>query len=392
MKDQVIRILKMVQEGRLSPEDAYDLMDAFTNFEASENAHATPPPPPSSGTSEEPFRKFIDSVEKMTKEAVGSVDWSKVAEQVKVATKKGVVGLRESVDQISKGDFKFPWFGPSETKTVELPLNIAPGKTLKLERTNGDVRVKGGYSEAKLIATAKVRGKDKDDARIKADAWTPVVEENDGSVTIRQSADSMEEDIEVQVPSGVNLDIRIESGDVETKETGGSLRLEAKSGDVDVKDFTGSVEIVSFAGDVELRNTDASLIEIENKSGDVSLQNVKGNLVVRSASGDIQGKDIVGNAISVETVSGDIDLDVAESISGALNVRTVSGDILLDIASGSNCRVSLSSLNGTVASRIDLSDEKQTEERITGTIGSGDGSIDASAVSGDIRLSWREHQ
>ena len=199
MKDQVIRILKMVQEGRLSPEDAYDLMDAFTNFEASERAHAAPPPPPSS--SEEPFRKFIDSVEKMTKEAVGSVDWSKVAEQVKVATKKGVVGLRESVDQISKGDFKFPWFGPSETKTVELPLNIAPGKTLKLERTNGDVRVKGGYSEAKLIATAKVRGKDKDDARIKADAWTPVVEESDGSVTIRQSADSMEEDIEVQVPS-----------------------------------------------------------------------------------------------------------------------------------------------------------------------------------------------
>lgn len=389
MKEQVLRILRMVQEGRLTPEDAYDLMDAFTNFEAAEQRTAPPPPPPS--TSDDPFKKFVDSVEKMTKEAVGSVDWSRVAEQVRTATQKGVVALRESVDQISKGDFKLKWFGPSETKTVELPLAIGAGKTIRLERSRGNVSVKGGYSEGKLIATAKVRGKDREDAQSKADAWTPVIEENDGSLTIRQSSDALEEDLELQVPEGVNLDVRVESGDFRSKETRGSLRLETKSGDADVSDLTGNVEIMSYAGDVEVKNADASLIEIENKSGDITLAVSKGNFMIRSSSGDVTCKEVSGNTLSVETVSGDIDMDVSDAFN-ALNVRTVSGDVLIDLPSNVNCRASLSSLNGTVSSRIDLNDEKETEQRITGVIGAGDGTLDASAVSGDVRLSWRDHQ
>ena len=114
MKEQILRILRMVEEGRVSPDDAYDLMDAFIDFDSTEStngathASATPPPPP--GGADEPFKKFVDSFEKLTKETIGGVDWNKVAGQVKTATKKGVEQLRESVDQISRGEFKMPWF------------------------------------------------------------------------------------------------------------------------------------------------------------------------------------------------------------------------------------------------------------------------------------------
>jgi DUF4097 and DUF4098 domain-containing protein YvlB len=103
-------------------------------------------------------------------------------------------------------------------------------------------------------------------------------------------------------------------------------------------------------------------------------------------------KDVGGSAIGVETVSGDIDLDMKDPVDGSVNLRTVSGDVLIDLASGSNARVMLASLSGSVSSRIQLDEEQRTEERITGRIGSGEGSVDASAVSGDVRLSWREHQ
>ncbi|MDQ2986837.1 MAG: hypothetical protein M3R13_08985, partial [Armatimonadota bacterium] len=184
MKEQVLRIIRMVEEGRISPEDAYDLMDAFIDFEASEASNGAttsstpPPPPPPPGRSDEPFKKFVDSVEKMTKETIGGVDWNKVAGQVKTATKKGVEQLRESVDQISKGEFKMPWFGPSETRTVELPLQIEAGKTLRLERTHGDVKIIGGEAVGSLRATVTVRGKDREDAAEKAEQWTPVIEES----------------------------------------------------------------------------------------------------------------------------------------------------------------------------------------------------------------------
>jgi hypothetical protein len=394
VKEQVLRILKMVQEGRVSPEDAYDLMDAFVSFEASAEFTAPPPPPNGSkeGADEEPFRKFVDSMEKMTKDAFGSVDWGKVAEQVRAATKKGVVAVRESVDQMSKGGFRFVWFGPCDTKDVHLPIAIKPGMTLKLEQRSGDIKVLGGYESGLFKAVAKIRGKDKDDAHERASAWTPILEESEGAIVWRQGEDADEVDLEVQVPTGVNVDIRVESGDVKTKDTHGTLRLEAKAGDVDAQGLEGTVEISSFAGDVSVRNASGPSIQVENKSGDVSLSKVSGALTVRSASGDVSCREISGSAVSIETVSGDVDLDLAEPVTGALNVRTVSGDVLIDLPDGSDCQVSLSSLNGSVGSRIELSDEKRTEERITGRIGAGAGSLDASAVSGDVRLSWREHQ
>jgi hypothetical protein len=263
----------MVEEGRVSPDDAYDLMDAFIDFDISEASNgaassASPPPPPGS-TAEEPFRKFVDSFEKLTKDAIGGVDWNKVAGQVKSATKKGVEQLRESVDQISKGEFKMPWFGPSETRTIELPLDVTAGKTLRLERTHGDVKISGGESVGSLTATVTVRGKDKDDARAKAEQWTPVLEDNGNGVVLKQAANSLEEDLDIRIPRGVNLDIRVEHGDIRVRDTFGNLRVDSRSGDLDASDFEGSVEIVSAAGDVRLRNAKNASVDIENKSGDI---------------------------------------------------------------------------------------------------------------------------
>lgn len=386
--------MRMVEEGRISSEDAYDLMDAFIDFdaaEASNGASTTPPPPPSSG-GDEPFKKFVDSVEKLTKETIGGVDWNKVAGQVKSATRKGVEQLRESVDQISKGEFRMPWFGPSETRTVELPLHIEAGKTLRLERTHGDVKVIGGEAVGSLTATVTVRGHNREDAVEKADMWTPVIEESSSGLVLRQGAAAMEEDIELRIPKGVHLDVRIESGDLVCRDTFGTLRADSRSGDLDVSDFEGTVEIVSAQGDVKVRNASGARVDIENKSGDILLTQIDGSISVRSSNGDVRLKDVAGSTISVETVSGDIDLDMKEPTDGVVNARTVSGDVLIDLASGSSARVMLASLSGSVSSRIELEDEQRTEERITGRIGAGDGTLDASAVSGDVRLSWRDHQ
>lgn len=397
MKEQVLRILRMVEEGRVTPDDAYDLMDAFIDFEASEatsgaRSSTTTPPPPTGAKAEEPFKKFVDSFEKLTKETIGGVDWSKVAGQVKTATKKGVEQLRESVDQISKGEFKMPWFGPSETRTVELPLQIEAGKTLRLERTHGDVKIIGSEPVGSLRATVTVRGTDRADAQAKAEQWTPVIEENGNGLVLKQGPNSLEEDLEIFVPKGVNLDIRVEHGDISCRDTHGTLRVDSRSGDLDAGDLEGTVEVVSMAGDVRLKNAHNARVDIENKSGDILLLNIDGSISVRSSNGDVRLKDVGGSSISVETVSGDIDLDMKDPVDGSVNLRTVSGDVLIDLASGSSARVMLASLSGSVSSRIQLDDEQRTEERITGKIGTGDGTVDASAVSGDVRLSWREHQ
>jgi len=93
--------------------------------------------------------------------------------------------------------------------------------------------------------------------------------------------------------------------------------------------------------------------------------------------------------ISIETASGNVTVDLEDAISGTLNVRTVNGNALIAVPDGSDCRVSLSTLRGNVHSGLPLEDEARADSRITGRLGSGTGTLDVSAVTGNITLELR---
>lgn len=395
MKDQVLRILRMVRDGKLSPDDALELLDAFLHFdrleEASEVGVGSGVGKEGKGWafSEDPFRRLVDTIEKLTREAVEGVNWAEVAGAVRQAASKGMETLRSTVEQITKVDFTL--FGPQESVTVELPLRIESGQTLKVESHRGDVHISGGSAESRLVAKAMIRGRSREELKEKRARWTPVIELFEGGASVKPSPNVVEEDLEIEVPEGVQVEVISEAGDVSIKYTKGSARCAARSGDVEVVEAQGTVHIESQAGDVRIEKLVGSA-EVENKVGDVWLREVSGVVRVRSATGDVRARDISGSVISVETVDGDVDLDICEPLLGTLNVRTVSGDVLVDLAGGSHCRVALSSINGLVRCTVPLEEAHHSEDRITGKIGTGEGTIDMSAVNGNVILSLRDAQ
>ncbi|MBI3722150.1 MAG: hypothetical protein HY248_06310, partial [Fimbriimonas ginsengisoli] len=185
MKDEIQRIIKLVQEGKLSAEDAAELIDAFAasdTQEPSQESAETPPPPP--GSPKDPFKAFVESMERLGKEASSSVNWQDVAKQVREGAKKGVEALRSSIGEISKGGM--PWFGAQDTREVTLPITVPAGKTLRIENPCGDVRVSGGFDRGTVSAKAHFRAASLEEARSKAEAYTLVVEESDHIVFLRQ--------------------------------------------------------------------------------------------------------------------------------------------------------------------------------------------------------------
>ena len=95
MKEEIERISKLVAEGKLSPKDAADLIEAFV---ASESAGA--PPAPEASVEEEPrteevgdkakdpLKSIIDSFEKLIKDGKDSVNWQEVGTHAKQAAKE----------------------------------------------------------------------------------------------------------------------------------------------------------------------------------------------------------------------------------------------------------------------------------------------------------------
>jgi len=388
VKEEVKRIIKMVEEGKLSAEDAAELIEAFTG-PSHPDAEDAGSASESSGPEEKKdfLKSLFETVEKIGKEANESVNWKEIADQARSSASKGLEALKDAGEKISKGKFEFPFLGSHETRKVELPLALGSGKTLRIENNCGDVKIVGGFDEGHVTATAKVRGSSVEDAREKANNYTLVIEESDDTVLIKQpDMSGLCVDISVQIPSKRQVDVRTESGDVSIFDTKSGARVTNRSGDVHLRQLNGTIEVNAYSGDIKIEDAKTTSLAVENKSGNITLTRIEGNVNARTASGDVRVVQSSGKTFSAEAVSGDVHIDLDSAVTGSLNVRTVSGDSLVSIVDGSDCRVSLSTLRGSVVSSITLDEEAKSDQRITGRLGEGKGSLDVSAVTGNVTL------
>lgn len=409
MRDEVKRISKLVAEGKLSPEDAADLIEGFYASErpSASDAGSSPPPPPPPGATQgadsEPdsagatppkdaFAAFIESVERMTKEGRDSVNWSEVSQQAKQSAVKGYEALKAGIEEISKGKINLGWISGHEIKEVSLPLNVPAGKTLKIENHAGSVKVFGGVGEAgNVVARARFKAATLEEARQKAEAYMFVIEESDHVVLIRQpDVTGLHVDLEAMMPGIAAVEIRAQTGDIKVIDTGSSCRIHNRTGDIQLKGLNGPIEISAETGNISVENSETPSLSIENKTGDITLTEIRGNVNARTATGQVKITGGAGKVISVESVSGDVHVDCQEPIVGTLNVRTVNGDAKISLPDGNDCRVSLSTLRGVATCNMPLVDEARTDQRVTGRLGNGMGSLDVSAVTGDVSVELRD--
>jgi DUF4097 and DUF4098 domain-containing protein YvlB len=388
MKEEILRINRLVAEGKLTPEDGAELIEAFVAAEKAEASSQTPPPPPQ--PPKDPLTEMFEKVEKAAKDSFNKVDWKDISGQVEQGAKKGFDAIKGSFEDLTKGKVNFGLFGNEEKRDVSLPLTISADKRLKIDNPLGDVRVLGRAESGTVLAEARIRGGTAEEAKARAQEYTLIIEESDSVVTIRQpDVSGLAVDLTIRLPEAVSVEVRTEMGDISVLDNPAGVRISSRAGDVKVRGAVGAVEISADSGDISLDDIESPSVTLETKSGDLALKSVRGNINARTAAGDISVQESSGKVIALETVSGDVRVDLVEAVSHSLNIRTVSGGVDVDMPDGGDCRVSLSSLRGDVATEIELEDEAKSEGRRTGKIGGGTGTLDVSAVTGDVCLRMR---
>jgi hypothetical protein len=106
-------------------------------------------------------------------------------------------------------------------------------------------------------------------------------------------------------------------------------------------------------------------VNIATASGDIELETVDGGVVVKSASGDVTVREVAGG-LNAQTASGDISIDIAR---GAVNIATASGDVEIGDAFES---VTVNTVSG----------DQHHRAVVRGNVG-------AHSVSGDIEIGVR---
>ena len=274
MKEEVRRIIKMVEDGKITSHDATELIEAIEDMHSHEantkqaQDSQEPGKNPSqeeqigsnkqgSGTQTEhkdPFRSIIDVIENFGKEATGSKEWKDLTGKVSAAAQKGIEGVRDVVKDLGDGSFRF--FNSGERREIHLPLSVPAGKRLRVENSCGNIHLRGGSDASEVVAKVEFRTGTTDvTAKEMASSYTLVVDESDVEVLIRQEfVENATINLELYVPGAVECTLQSMSGKLTAQGIGG-IRGVTRSGSISVIECSGELELVTVSGDVRVRNT-----------------------------------------------------------------------------------------------------------------------------------------
>lgn len=168
---------------------------------------------------------------------------------------------------------------------------------------------------------------------------------------------------------------------------------------VAVVDAVTFVSGISGGADVNAVSGDATLVGLTGRarahtvSGSVEAQSVTGDLGFHSVSGGLTVVDGAGVSVRADSVSGDMLIDLNPGAADAprpvdITLNSVSGQVAIRLPHPADARVEANTATGGVSNAFeDLRVSGQMgAKRITGTLGSGTGTLRATTVSGSIAL------
>ena len=282
----------------------------------------------------------------------------------------------------------------SEQSVLEESFDIGSGGTFRVDVPDADIDIREGSSDQVRIEVL-VRSDDLDRAVERYEQMNLRAESSGGDVSV--TADPLKSgfqhngDFSVTVvahlPSGIDLDLQTDDGDVRVEAADGRLSLRTSDGDIQIGEVHApEASIKTSDGDIQVDTIVAGSIVIQTSDGDVQADRLEGDdVVVKSSDGDIS-IDMASGSFKISTSDGDISLGIEHLDDTTL--KTGDGDISVRADSGLQADLDLRGeevvlRNGAAFSgRID-------DDMAEGALNGGGPLLRASSGDGSIVLSMR---
>lgn len=170
------------------------------------------------------------------------------------------------------------------------------------------------------------------------------------------------------------------------------------------KKYAGNLHISTVSGEGSVTGLELDNLDVSSISGDITLEegkytslkfhSVSGNVFVYSEAGKANGESVSGNitltavneGINLKTVSGNIKATIA-GLKGTAKADSISGEIEIELLDSSEISFKLNTVSGKLS--VDGGGTVQSGEKLmTKTFAGTDRLIDASTVSGNIRIKY----
>ncbi|PKK84240.1 MAG: hypothetical protein CVT49_04540 [candidate division Zixibacteria bacterium HGW-Zixibacteria-1] len=322
-------------------------------------------------------------------------------------------------------------------KIVEVPEK----PELIINNSAGDIKITGAPVETITINAIKhVRAAEQDEAEEVAEHIEIKVTQDRGKISIKTNFLKLKSrsesfwsklfgsgedsfgsvDFDITVPQRCKLSVDNSSGTIaisgvsgDVTATGvsdkmtlqdiyGDLVLNMMTGDVTLTSITGradittggsNIDFTSITGAVDIHSTSgikkglyiSGPVTISQTSGAVDIAYLNGDLQLRSTSGKVTVGQEEGT-ISIQTHTGDVEIKTELFSDKDFYVSTTTGSIIFSLPETTSGKVRIETSSGQIITKLPVSIESVTQNKLTGSFGSGGPQITLITESGDITV------
>lgn len=304
MSEERLRILRMLDEGKISAEEAERLLKAVDgSTESSKGAGA---------------RDLFDQISGQINQVMDTVRASGVGQAVDQAQKSGASEwVGEMVDGITGAVAEAVGMERAEVEEEEQTRMPADGIQRLNAEASGYIEVECGGDEIEVCAVKKVRAPGKEKAEEFAAQVQVHLTNEDGRLRIWREHPKppfgvkLEVSYRIRCPAELALELKTLNGQVKARGAGQGLKASTVNGAVYVHDCAGEIEARSVNGKVRA--------DIRQLEGQGRFSSTNGRVEVRIAAGQA--------AVEARTLNGDIALALPAAYNGQLVARTTNGRV-----------------------------------------------------------------
>jgi hypothetical protein len=292
---------------------------------------------------------------------------------------------------------------PENGEQVERSVAASPNVVLSVCLASGDIQVHGwDRPEVKVTATS-ARQLELQGGGLNPPRRIEVLAANEarGAVETPLTSDCRATtDLDISVPRGATVDIRLRSGDISVSNVA-EARIKNMSGDLQLDNITRAIEAETLSGDISVTNSQGR-VRISTVSGDIDATNIQtveasDDFSAHSTSGDINVENVSQSRLSAGTTSGMITMTGKLAPRGGYELNTFSGDVVLNIPQDSAFQINAKAPQGGITTDFAIKSTNEAEAAnllekgiLSGSYGRGDwASLSIQSFSGTVRLQKR---
>ncbi len=436
MKEERMKVLEMIQDGKITAEDAVKLLDALgdTAEEPRGEGRQRQRRRRRSGgadiqvevqkrirEAQETLREAMPRARRAVREAMPDVNRI-VREATRSIPDVGEI-VQEAMQTASEAVSQ--WVEDSDRKHPEKAVRqfvettpIQVSERLSVRTTRGHVTSKiWDRDEVQVDATISVWGTDEEAVQTFAEQIDVQIRRESGAVQIQPNVPKREKDdpvrsvridFELHHPQKVDLDVRARHGNITLPQIDGAATLNNHRGKTIFEGASGNIRIKQNRGDVAVQHVGGNFSAKSNR-GSINVGQVGGRVVAKNSHGTTRLKNIAG-ATTVQANRGAIEIENPEAgiiiqsrgsnivvrphkpIGDDYAIQNKDGAVDLTIPDGSAVDVHGYVGRGSIQTNLPLSitGVSRTSQVVTGQLNGGGAKVAVELGRGSLSLSSDE--